>query len=391
MSSGTSIARRTSPAGETLRDVRELYARMVELGREGRPFAVATVVRTVGSTPQVVGAKMLIDDLGRTYGTLGGGCVEGDAFAEAKRILTEGGSSLREYELTEELAWDTGLVCGGTMWIDIEPGATALTVGDRDLLPEVLAASSTGTPIALATLFKKDGHDLVPAGRLYVEQGGSSGGSLGDPTLDARARDIAAETLRAGTARTTALDDGTELLVEPIVAKPHLIVAGAGHVGLALAKLAHALDYDVTVIDDRADFASRDRFPDGVEVVRADMVEALASLPIGWNAFIVVATRGHKLDSQCLRAAIGRPARYIGLLGSKRKTILIERMLRDEGVPEERIRSVHAPVGLDLGGRTPAEIALSVLAELSMERYGGSGRPLRLDDDIYERAVSRTR
>jgi len=164
---------------------------------------------------------------------------------------------------------------------------------------------------------------------------------------------------------------------------------GAGHVGLALAKLAHGLDYDVTVIDDRPEFASQERFPGGVEVVRADMVEALGTLSIGWNAFVVVATRGHKLDAQCLRAAIGTRARYVGLLGSKRKTILIERMLRDEGLPEERVRSVHAPVGLDLGGRTPAEIALSVLAELSMERYGGSGRPLRLGDDIYERAVSR--
>ena len=370
--------------------MRELYARMAELAREGRPFAVATVVRTIGSTPQVVGAKMLIDDLGRTYGTLGGGCVEGDAFAEAKRILTEGGSSLREYELTEDLAWDTGLVCGGTMWIHVEPGEGALTVGDRDLLPDVLAASSTGTPIGLATLLKKDGHALVPAGRLYVEQDGSSGGTLGDSALDERARSLAAETLRAGTARTAKLDGSTELLVEPIVAKPHLVVAGAGHVGLALAKLAHSLDYDVTVIDDRPEFASRDRFPEGVEVVRADIVDALGTLPIGWNAFIVVATRGHKLDAACVRAAIGRPARYVGLLGSKRKTILIERMLREEGVSDERIRSMHAPIGLDLGGRTPAEIALSVMAELSMERYGGTGRPLRLGDEIYERAVSRS-
>jgi xanthine dehydrogenase accessory factor len=277
------------------------------------------------------------------------------------------------------------------MWIHIEPGEGALTAGGRDLLSDVLAASSTGTPIALATLLRKEGRDVVPAGRLYVEQSGGSGGSLGDPQLDARARALAGETLRAGTARTTALDDQNELLVEPIVAKPHLVVVGAGHVGLALAKLAHGLDYDVTVIDDRAEFATRERFPDGVEVVRADMVEALGSLPIGWNSFIIVATRGHKLDAQCLRAAIQRPARYVGLLGSKRKTILIERMLREEDLPEERIRSVHAPVGLDLGGRTPAEIALSVLAELSMERYGGSGRPLRLGDDLYERAVSRPR
>ncbi len=371
--------------------MRELYARMAELDREGRPFAVATVVRTVGSTPQVVGAKMLVDDLGRTYGTLGGGCVEGDAFAEAKRVLEQGSSSLREYELTEELAWDTGLVCGGTMWIHIEPGAGALTIGGRDLLGDVLTASSTGTPIGLATLLRKDGRALVPAGRLFVEQSGASGGTLGDTALDGRARTMALEAMTGGTARTIPLDDRTELLVEPIVAKPHLVVVGGGHVGLALAKLGHGLDYDVTVIDDRPEFAAQARFPDGVEVVRADMVEALSSLPIGWNAFIVVATRGHKLDAHCVRAAIATRARYVGLLGSKRKTILIERMLREEGLPEERIRSVHAPVGLDLGGRTPAEIALSVLAELSLERFGGSGRPLRLADDVYERAVLRPR
>jgi len=103
----------------------------------------------------------------------------------------------------------------------------------------------------------------------------------------------------------------------------------------------------------------------------------------------VIATRGHKLDAHCLREAVKTDARYVGLLGSKRKTILIAKMLREEGISEERIRAVHAPIGLDLGGRTPAEIALAVLAELSMERYGGSGRPLRLADDIYERAVTR--
>src|SRR5256885_6512393 len=126
---------------ERLAYVRELYARMAELGREGRPFAVATVVRTIGSTPQVVGAKMLVDDLGRTYGTLGGGCVEGDAFAEAKRVIDEGGSSLREYELTEDLAWDTGLVGGGTVSVPLDPGAGALPVRGPGLLSDVGAAA----------------------------------------------------------------------------------------------------------------------------------------------------------------------------------------------------------------------------------------------------------
>ena len=362
---------------------------MAELEREGRRLAVATVVRTRGSTPQVVGAKMLIDDLGRIFGTLGGGCVEGDVFTEATRVLDGEAGSLREYELTEDLAWDTGLVCGGTMWIQIEPSAAALRVGDRDLLGDVLAASATGRPVALATLLRIAGDTLASAGKLAVEPDGRVTGSLGDPSLDAKATTLAAEALRQGTATTVSLDDGHELLIEPILARPRLVVVGGGHVGLALAKQAALLEYAVTVIEDRPEFAQRDRFPGTIEILNADMAQALETMPIGWNSFIVVATRGHKLDAHCVRAAVRTDARYIGLLGSRRKTILIARMLRDEGLPEERIRAVHAPVGLDLGGRTPAEIALSVLAEISQERHGGSGRPLRLADLLFDRAVRR--
>ena len=368
---------------------REVYSRMAQLEREGRRYAVCTVVRTSGSTPQVVGAKMVVDDLGRLTGTLGGGCVEGDAFDEARRVIGTNETSLREYELTEELAWDTGLVCGGTMWIWIEPGERALRVGDRELLGDLLAASSGGRPVALATLLEKKGKDLVPAGRIFVENEGRAHGRLSDAALDERARAGAAEALRQGTARTVALDDEHELLVEPVLATPRLVVVGGGHVGLALARNAALLDYEVTVIDDRAEFATRERYPDGVEVMCADMVAALETMDIGWNTFIVVATRGHKLDSHALRAAVRTQARYVGLLGSRRKTILIERMLRDEGISEGRLREVHAPIGLDLGGRTPAEIALSVLAELSAVRYGGSGRPLRLSEEMYEKTVAK--
>jgi xanthine dehydrogenase accessory factor len=369
--------------------MREVYARMAELEREGRRFAVATVVRTSGSTPQVVGAKLLVDDLGRVVGTLGGGCVEGDAFAEAREVISTGAASLREYELTEELAWDTGLVCGGTMWIAIEPGERALRVAERDLLGDVLAASSGGRPVALGTLLRREGKELAPAGRLFVETDGRSHGTLGDAALDERALTAAREVLREGTARNVPLDDAHELLIEPVLSRPRLVIAGGGHVGLALAKQGALLDLEVTVIEDRAEFAQRDRFPAPIEVMHADMVEALRDLHVGWNSFVVIATRGHKLDAQCLRAAIELPSRYIGLLGSRRKTILIARMLRDEGISEERLRAVHAPVGLDLGGRTPAEIALAVLAEITQERYGGTGAALRLSDALYEKAVAR--
>ena len=402
--------------------MRELYARMAELEREGRRFAVATVVRTIGSTPQVVGAKLLVDDLGRVSGTLGGGCVEGDAFEEAKRILAGGEASLREYELTEDLAWDTGLVCGGTMWIHVEPGDSALKVGGRDLLGDVLAASAGGKPVVLATLLRRtkkhaaapgrsavpDGSatpgrsaatagpttisepvtEFAPAGRLFVETDGRRTGTLGDAALDARAREAAAEALRRGTARTAALGDDLELLVEPVLAKPRLVIAGGGHVALALARMAGLLEYEITVVEDRAEYAERERFPAGVEIAQGEIAPTLEALGVGWNTFIVIATRGHKMDAHCLRAAVKSDARYVGLLGSKRKTVLIAKMLRDEGVPEERLRAVHAPIGLDLGGRTPAEIALSVLAEMSEERYGGTGRPLRLAGEVFDRAVA---
>ena len=200
---------------------------MAELEREGRRFAVCTVVRTVGSTPQVVGAKLLVDDLGRLTGTLGGGCVEGDAFEEAKRVLDTGDVSLREYELTEDLAWDTGLVCGGTMWISIEPGERALLLGGRDLLGDVLAASSGGKPVALATLLRREGKDFRPTGKLFVETDGGTGGSLGDDALDARATEAALDALRQATPRTIALDDAHELLIEPIVTKPRLVIGRA--------------------------------------------------------------------------------------------------------------------------------------------------------------------
>ena len=370
--------------------MREVYARMAELEREGRRFAVATVVRTSGSTPQVVGAKLLVDDLGRVVGTLGGGCVEGDAFAEARTVMQSGTPSLREYELTEELAWDTGLVCGGTMWIAIEPGDDALRVADRDLLGDVLVASSGGRPVAVGTLLARRGDALTPSGRFFVETDGRAHGTLGDPALDRRALEAAQQVLREGTARNVPLGDAHELLVEPVLSRPRLVVVGGGHVGLALARQGALLDMGVTVVEDRPEFAQRERFPAAIEVMHADMTAALRTMAIGWNSFIVIATRGHKLDAQCLRAAVATEARYVGLLGSRRKTILIARMLREEGVPEERLRAVHAPIGLDLGGRTPAEIALAVLAEITQERHGGSGRPLRLADELFAKAVART-
>jgi xanthine dehydrogenase accessory factor len=349
---------------------------MAELAAGGTGFAVATVVRTVGSTPQVVGAKLVVtaDEKSRADGTLGGGCVEADAILAAREVIANGGRSLRAYELTEDLAWNTGLVCGGTMWILVEAAEAALGA-ERTMAGRLADASAGGDPVAIATRLRREARGLTFDGRVFVEADGRLHGSLGDVAIDARVADLSCEQLRHGTSRLAALDDDHDLLIEPVASRPTLVVAGGGHVALAIARQAQLLDFEVVVIEDRPEFANPARFG-GARVIASDVPEAIAAFDYAWNTYLVVATRGHKLDADCVLAAARTPVRYIGLLGSRRKTVLIEQRLREEGIPEERLPVIHSPVGLDLGGRTPAEIALSVLAEITAERYQATGHAL---------------
>ncbi len=200
-------------------------------------------------------------------------------------------------------------------------------------------------------------------------------GSLGDHALDDRVAALSREQLRHGTPRVVSLDDDHDLLIEPVASRPTLLIAGGGHVALAIARQAQLLDFEVVVIEDRPEFANPARFG-GARVIASDVPDAIATFDYAWNTFLVVATRGHKLDADCVLAAARTPVGYVGLLGSRRKTVLIEQRLREEGIPDERLRVIHSPVGLDLGGRTPAEIALSVMAEITAERYQATGRSL---------------
>jgi len=213
-----------------------------------------------------------------------------------------------------------------------------------------------------------------------VRADGELAGSLGSSSADAAASRLAAEQMRHGTARLATLDDGRDVLIEPVTGRPRLVVAGGGHVAKAIARQAMLLDFEVTVLEDRPEFANPERFG-GATVLGGDVPSTIRTLDYTWQTYLVVATRGHKLDGDCVAAAVGTDVRYIGLLGSRRKTVLIRDMLREAGVDESRLAIIHAPVGLDLGGRTPAEIALSILAEITQERYAGSGRPLRMHGD----------
>ena len=346
---------------------------------EGRPVVVATVVRTKGSTPQKPGAKLLVRDDGSGVGTLGGGCVEGDIWFAARELMKRGGSAqYRDYELNEDLAAEDGLVCGGTMYFLIDPVYEAGSY--LDYAREIDAAYAGGPAVALATVTAPgDGAEGLGA-RLFIREDGSTEGTLGSPEVDREAIKRARELMVHGKNEFVTMRDGPEFFVEAYTTPPQMVLCGGGHVSKAIAPLAATLGFRVFVTDDRDEFANSERFPEA-DIIVADKPEtALPQLPINANTFIIIATRGHRYDNVALEAAAMTPAKYVGLLGSKRKTILIYEDLIRSGLAIERIREIRSPVGLDVRGRTPEEIAVSIMAEVLMFRLGGTGQPMKIED-----------
>ena len=258
-------------------------------------------------------------------------------------------------------------------------------------------ALGEGRALAIVSLMAREGRAPERTARLLVAEGGAVvGGTLGNPTLDEAAvrysvailADDRKEIAVAGFDELIALageidsamarqDFGDVRLLFEISRPPlELLICGGGHVGQAIAKAGRFLDFNVTVIDDRTDFAARDKFPDEqVRLIADDFLAALSGLRITPATQIVIVSRGHRHDEICLQAVIDQPARYIGMIGSRRRTTTIRERLKREGVAPELLRRVHAPIGLDIGALTPEEIALAILAEIVLVRRGGTGTP----------------
>jgi xanthine dehydrogenase accessory factor len=271
--------------------------------------------------------------------------------------------------------------------------------------PEISSALkqslADGEALCVVSLMETDGRPATHIARLLVKEGGvTAGGPLGDRALDEIAARCAVALMKderqeIAVARLSELGEliaslageiGTEgverrigdarLLFEISRPPSELIICGGGHVGQAVAKAGALLDFKITVIDDRPEFSSREKFPDpAVRLITGDFTEALRSLKITQASHVVIVTRGHRHDEICLREVIEKPARYIGMIGSRRRATTIREHLRREGVGAEHLRRVHSPIGLDIGAITPEEIALAILAEIVLARRGGSGAP----------------
>ena len=369
--------------------MKEVIQGAVDILKDGQPCVVATVVRTKGSTPQKAGAMLLVREDGSGLGTLGGGCVEGDIWFAAKEILRRnGGPEFKDYFLNEDIAARDGLVCGGTMYFYLEPlreDNEFLSIGN-----EIVDAYDGGNPVSLATVVNavdKPGGGASLGAKLLLRMDGSVSGTLGSPELDNQALEIAKRVAEIGNTESIATADGTEIFVEGFTTPPTLVMVGGGHVGKATADLAHFLGYRVLVVDDRPEFSNPERFPYAEQTIVTPYDNWADDLSINVNTFLVVATRGHRFDDMALESALTTRARYIGLLGSRRKTLMIYRRLIQQGVAPERIKEVYAPVGLNIGGLTPEELAVSIMSEIIMVRRGGDGGQMQMGDWYVDRAA----
>ncbi len=298
--------------------------------------ALCIVVGSKGSTPQERGAKMLVLGDGKTIGTLGGGCVEAEVRRRALELMGAKQSKLLAFRLDHDYGWDDGLICGGVMDIAVE-------IVDREKVPsyrELLEAVRAGRSAEFALRYEENG-----SAKRYVEE-------LGPP--------------------------------------PMLVIAGGGHVGQALGALARGLDFQVTVIDDRAEYASADRFPSATARIVGEIEDELRRIPIDPQTYIVIVTRGHRHDGSALLSVIDSPAKYVGLIGSKAKIKTIFDDLISRGVSPEKLARVHAPIGLEIGAVTVSEIAISIAAELVAVRRGLDGksaRPMKMSAEELARWI----
>ena len=367
--------------------MKEVIQGAVDTLRDGRPCVLATVVRTKGSTPQKAGAMLLVKDDGSGLGTLGGGCVEGDIWFAAKEMLRDGsGPEFKDYYLNEDIAARDGLVCGGTMYFYLEPLRSL-----QDFLPlgdEILEAYDGGEPVSLATVVNSPKRPELLGAKLLLRADGTVSGTLGSQTLDEPALEVARRIAEIGNTESLSTDDGTEIFVEGFTTPPTLVMVGGGHVGKATADLAHLLGYRVYIVDDRPEFSNESRFPYAEQTIVIPYDQWSGQLSINVNSFVVVATRGHRYDDMALESALRTRARYIGLLGSRRKTLMIYRRLLEQGIPKDRIREVYAPIGLNIGALTPEEIAVSIMSEVIMVRRGGDGGKMTMGDWYIDRAAS---
>jgi xanthine dehydrogenase accessory factor len=361
--------------------MRELLETLAAWKDEGADVGRAIVVRTFGSAPRPEGAVLATTADGRIAGSVSGGCVEGAAAEEIERARQTGHARVIRYGISDEEAWDVGLACGGTIDVLVQPALPAEALdaarASRDARPRGAAVitplPADSPPAAFGEHAPGDGAPPEPA--LVVGDDGTVRGSLGEPALDAALAAAAQDALRRGTSATVELG-GRSLFIEAYPVRPRIVIVGATETARSLVAIAAALGYERVVIDARPAFAAADRFPDVERLINAWPDEAFDEIGLGPNDAVAILSHDPKFDEPAIAEAIRRGAGYVGAVGSRKTQGDRRARLREAGLSDEEIGTLRGPIGLDLGGRAPAETALAIMAEIVASRYGATGRPM---------------
>jgi len=343
----------------------DVFQRALEVLRRGERAALATVVSAKGSLPMSRKAKMLVRADGTIAGTIGGGSLEADVCAEAQQVIDSGVPSVRSFTLTDEEIEEEGLTCGGTVEVFTEP----LLPGQSDeVIEEIVRVRRERRAAVLATLVASA---RSRGGKRVLPEEGSPTGTLGDPVLDRRADEEAPAVLRDDALKLVEVEREERrdrIFLEATLPDPTLYLFGGGHISLSVAPLARAVGFRVVVLDDRAAFANPERFPEAAECIAAPYEGIFERLSIDDASYIVSVTRGHVYDETVIEQAVRTDAKYVGMIGSRRKIRLMWDHLEGKGIPRTRLEEIHAPIGLDIGADTPEEIAVAIVAELILVR-----------------------
>lgn len=341
-----------------MRDVLENLDRWHESGED---IAVATVISTWGSAPRPAGAKMVTTRAGGIAGSVSAGCVESAVIQESEQVMASGQPRLLKYGVSDDTAWEVGLTCGGNIQVFVEPFAALGGIYDA-----LHAHIDAGEPVAVITVL--DGPEELINRKLLVDEDGHTEGSLDLGERTDQAVQEALNLLAQEKSDIVELADGLTVFAEAYPTAPRLIVVGAVHIAEPLVSMANIAGFDTIVVDPRSAFATRERFPQAKELIQQWPQQALAEMKLNNSAYIVTLTHDPKIDDPALIAALTSRARYIGALGSKRTNKMRLERLRDAGLTEAQLERLHAPVGLNLGGRKTTEIAVSIIAEIIQVR-----------------------
>jgi xanthine dehydrogenase accessory factor len=345
--------------------MRRILLDLDEVIRNETPVAYTALVETRGSTPQKAGAAMLVFPDGSQTGTLGGGCVEAEVKRRALRFLDEGETEILTFQLDSDYGWDDGLICGGRMKMLVDPIRPG---DDTSYFQKLSEFVGQGTPCTEAVIIDAEaaGGGVV-ADRHLIDETGQVVASRGRGDVPT----AISENLRDISNRPRPYVNGG-ISYLPHLKRGRLVIVGGGHVGQKVAELAATCDFDVWVVDDREQYCNPERFPQAKRLIVGPPDTALSGLDIDSDTFCVIVTRGHNHDEEALYHLAETPARYVGMIGSKRKIKLIFADLLNDGISREALQRVQAPLGFHIGSQSVPEIAVSIVAELIAVRNMGA-------------------